>query len=227
SNQFCLYYSLSYYFSQTSTKIGNLMDSIFTKLYNVRKFIYSVFLILFLFMLFPFPSPYSSIILTNGFSCFTFETIFIFLFQINFGFLYGFISRIIGIFMAGISLGSLLSVLKNHNRKTIYYSEIFHFIFYLFSFLLVINGKLSLVLIFISGFFIGWEFGVISFISKKENIVEITGKFYSVDLIGSLSSSLFFPLFFIPALGIYYSLLLIPILKLSNLIKVILYRREP
>ncbi|MCM8804885.1 MAG: hypothetical protein NC833_06490, partial [Candidatus Omnitrophica bacterium] len=65
SNQFCLYYSLSYYFSQTSTKIGNLMDSIFTKLYNVRKFIYSVFLILFLFMLFPFPSPYSSIILTN------------------------------------------------------------------------------------------------------------------------------------------------------------------
>lgn len=223
SNQFCLYYSLSYYFSQTSTKIGNLLDLIFTRIYSIRKFIYPIFLILFLLSLMIFPSPYFSIILTNGFSSFTFETIFIFLFQINFGFLYGFISKIIGIFMAGISFGSLISVLKNHGKKEVFYSEVFHFIFYISSFFLLINGKLSIILIFISGFFTGWEFGIISSVLRKENIVEITGKLYSIDLIGTLISSLFLPLFFIPAFGIYSTLLLISVLKLSNLTKIIFH----
>ena len=214
SNQFCLYASLSYYFSQTSQKTGEILNNLFLKILKIKKFIPLVFLILF-FILFLLPFD-KSIIFTNGFSSLTFETIFLFLFQIQNGFIYGFISKIIGIFMAGISLGSLLSTFKNHTRKILIYSEIFHFIFYILAYFSLANNKFPLILIFLSGFLTGWEFGIISFLSKKENLVDITGKLYSLDLIGALISSLFLPCFFIPAFGIYNTLLLIPILKLSN-----------
>ncbi len=218
SNPFCLYSSILYYFSQTSPKIGNIMDKFFLRIFKLRKYLFFILFILFLVFLI-FPDTYSTIIFTNGFSSLTFETIFIFLFQIIFGFIYGFISGIIGIFMAGISSGSLISIFKKTDKKTIFYSEIFHFLFYILSVFLLINGKLNLFLVFFSGFLTGWEFGIISSLIKNENIVKITGKIYSIDLFGALFSSLFLPLFFIPALGIYGVLYLIPILKFSNLLK--------
>ncbi len=214
STQFCLYSSISYYFSQTSQKAGEILNGLFLKIFKIKRFTLFIFLILFFVLFFP-PSD-KSIIFTNGFSCLTFETIFLFLFQINYGFIYGCISKIIGIFMAGISLGSLLSSFKNHTRKILIYSEIFHFIFYLSAYFSLINNKFPLILIFVSGFLTGWEFGIISFLFKKENLIDITGKLYSIDLMGALFSSLFLPLFFIPGFGIYNILLLIPILKFSN-----------
>jgi len=219
SYQFCLYSSISYYFSQTSPKIGEIINKLFLKIFKIKKFSPLIFLILF-FISF-FSSPYRTIIFTNGFSSLTFETIFIFLFQINYGFIYGFISKIIGTFMAGISLGSIFSTFKNHTSRTLIYSEIFHFIFYLFCYFFLINNKFSLLFIFVSGIFTGWDFGIISFLSKKENIVDITGKLYCIDLIGAVVSSLFLPFFFIPALGMYYTLFLIPILKFSNLLNLL------
>jgi len=121
--------------------------------------------------------------------------------------------------MAGISFGSLISVFKIPSKKTVYYSEILSFIFYFLSFFVLINGKSPLILVFISGFLTGWEFGIISFLVRKNNIVEATGKLYSLDLLGAVFSSLFLPLFFIPFSGIYNCLILISILKFSNLLK--------
>lgn len=219
SNQFCLYYSIFYHFSQASQKFGNTIERLFLKFFKLRKFLPLVFLFLFLFFLFLPTSSYSEIIFTNGFSSLTFETIFIFLFQISYGFLYGFMSAIFGIFMAGISIGSLFSVFKIPNKKTIYYCEIFHFMFYIFSYFLLINWKLPLFLIFLSGFFTGLEFGFISFLAKGEDIITKTGKLYSIDLLGALFSSLFLPLFLIPVFGLYGCIILVPLLKLANLLK--------
>jgi predicted membrane-bound spermidine synthase len=219
SNQFCLYSAISYYFSQTSQRTGEIINNLFLKISKIKKFTHVIFSILFLILLF-FPAD-KSIIFINGFSSLSFETVFIFLFQISYGFLYGFISKIIGIFMAGISFGSLLSTIKNHTRKILIYSEIFHFIFYLFGYFFLMNNKFPLILIFISGFLTGWEFGIISFLSNKENIVDVTGKLYSIDLTGAIISSVFLPCVFIPGIGMYYTLLLIPVLKFSNLLNLL------
>ncbi|HOK56633.1 MAG TPA: hypothetical protein PKV21_05625 [bacterium] len=224
SNQFCLFSSLSHYFSQTSQKVGRIISNIFFKIYSLRNSMLLLSLSLFLISLLPFTSTFSAIVFTNGFSCLTFEIIFIFLFQIYYGFVYGFISGIIGIFMAGISLGSLLSVFKIHIRRIIYYTEIFHFLFYFLSVILIENGILSLFLIFFSGFLTGWEFGIVSYLIKKESIVDTTGKLYSIDLLGALFSSLFLPLFLIPAFGISGCLWLIVLLKFSNLFRLFLKR---
>jgi len=226
SNQFCLFSSLSYFFSQTSKIAGKITGIIFSKIYNLREFIILIFFCFFLLLIF-FPSSiFSIIIFTNGFSSLTFEFLFIFIFQIYYGFIYGFISGIIGIFMAGISSGSLISVFYLHHKRTIYYSEIFHFLFYLVSVILIKNGFLLLILIFGSGFLTGWEFGIISFLTRKEGIVNTTGKLYSTDLIGALFSSLFLSSFLIPAFGIYGSLWLIVLLKFSNLFKLFFYTKS-
>ncbi|MCM8818804.1 MAG: hypothetical protein NC915_04945 [Candidatus Omnitrophica bacterium] len=219
SNQFCLYYSIFYHFSQTSQKVGNIIEKLFSKLFKLRDFLLLIFLLIFLiFLLIPI-SSYSEIIFTNGFVCLTFETIFILLFQISYGFFYGFMSAIFGIFMAGISIGSLISVLKIPDKKMLFISEVFHFLFYIFAYFLLINLKLPFFLIFFSGFLTGLEFGIISFLQREKNIVHTTGKFYSIDLVGALFSSLFFALFLIPTFGLYTLLLLIPLLKFSNLFK--------
>ncbi|MCS7181297.1 MAG: hypothetical protein NZ891_08145, partial [bacterium] len=130
SNQFSLYTSIAFYFSQFSQKTGKILIKFFSFLYKLKDFLPIIFLLIFLILLLPSFSPYSTIIFTNGFSSFTFETIFIYLFQIYFGFIYGFISGIIGIFMAGLSSGSLISILRIHSKKTLFYSEILHFLFY-------------------------------------------------------------------------------------------------
>ncbi|MFN4227625.1 MAG: hypothetical protein ACK4F0_05745 [Candidatus Ratteibacteria bacterium] len=219
SNQSCLYKSIVYYIFHFSSKLERSLNNFFSILNKMKNFLPIFFIILFFISFFSFRCPYLNIIFTNGFSSLTFETIFIFLFQIYYGFVYGFISGIIGIFMTGLSFGSLISVLKNHNRKTVYNSEILHFLFYLFAFLLLFKGKPYLFLIFGSGFFTGWEFGIISYLIRKENIVETTGKLYSIDLIGALFSSLFLPILFIPLFGIFNCLLLIVVLKFSNFLR--------
>ncbi|MCM8785473.1 MAG: hypothetical protein NC827_05745 [Candidatus Omnitrophica bacterium] len=219
SNQTCLYNSILYYISCFSSKLEKILNKFFSVLNKMKNFMPIIFIILFFISLFSFRCPYLNIIFTNGFSSLTFETIFIFLFQIYYGFVYGFISGIIGIFMTGLSFGSLISVLKSHSKKTVYNSEIIHFLFYLFTYLLLSKIRPYLFLIFFSGFFTGWEFGIISYLVRKENIVETTGKLYSIDLIGALFSSLFLPVLLIPLFGIYNCLLLIVVLKFSNFLR--------
>lgn len=221
SNQFCLYSSLSYYFSQTSPKIGNTIFKKFLKFFEFRKISNLVILIIFLFLFFLPVSTSHMIIFSNGFTAFAFEIIFIFLFQIKFGFLYGFISLITGIFMAGLSKGSFLSTLKIPDKKILFYSEIAFFLFYLISYFSLSNLKVPLIFIFFIGFLVGWEFGIISFLTKKESIIDITGKLYSIDLIGALISSISLPLFFIPAFGIFSFLFFLPVIKFSTLLRLI------
>lgn len=219
SNQSCLYKSILYYISHFSLKLEKFLNNFFSLLNKMKKILPVFFIIIFFISFFSLRCPYLNIIFTNGFSSLTFETIFIFIFQIYYGFVYGFISGIIGIFMTGLSIGSLISVLKEHNKKTVYNSEIIHFLFYLFASFLLFKGKPYLSLIFFSGFFTGWEFGIISYLLKKENIIETTGKLYSIDLIGALLSSLFLPILLIPLFGIYKCLFLIVVLKFSNFCK--------
>lgn len=221
SNQFCLYSSLSYYFSQTSPKIGNTIFKKFLKFFEFRKISNLVILIIFLFLFFLPVSTSHMIIFSNGFTAFAFEIIFIFLFQIKFGFLYGFISLITGIFMAGLSKGSFLSTLKIPDKKILFYSEIAFFLFYLISYFSLSNLKVPLIFIFFIGFLVGWEFGIISFLTKKESIIDITGKLYSIDLIGALISSISLPLFFIPAFGIFSFLFFLSLIKFSTLLRLI------
>ena len=70
-------------------------------------------------------------------------------------------------------------------------------------------------MIFISGFFVGLEFGLISFLDKSQ-FVDKTGKLYAFDLLGGSLSSVVIPFLILPIFGLYLSFIIFPVVKLSN-----------
>ena len=222
-----IYYGFSYWFSTFHPKLGNFILNVFSTLLNLKKFIYLLFL--FFFILWMIPTKERSILyllsFTNGFLSLSFEMLLLFLFQIHFGYLYFQISILIGIFMAGLSIGGLLSGVKKMKKKYLFLSEIFHFGFYFLIFISVFYFKglpLSFFIfcLLISGFFIGWEFGILTFILKKDKMSEEIGRVYSLDLIGALLGCVFLPFFILPVFGIAGCFFLFALIKFANMLNV-------
>lgn len=222
NNQILLFTSISRFISLSNQKTGSFLFHYFKKISGNK--ILTVYVFVFLFLLFFLISKkniYTGIILTNGVVCFGFELLIIILFQILFGYIYSKISILIALFMAGISTGGLISI-TFLRKKYLFYSEFLQFFFYTFSFMIIyflkeIPSFLFFISIFLSGFFVGIEFGIISGL-LKERFVEKTGKLYAIDLAGGVVSSLVIPFIILPLAGIYTSFILFPVLKFSNLI---------
>ena len=119
--------------------------------------------------------------------------------------------------MAGTSFGGYLSERKKGEEIMLVKSEIFHVLFYLLSLHLIFirNFFISPTFLFISGFFVGWEFGIITYIGEKHKLIEKTGKIYSLDLFGALTGC-FIPFLFLPLFGIKGSLFSIFLIKFAN-----------
>ena len=220
NNQFLLLISVSNFLSLSNKKIGNFFFNYFKIISENKNILY--FLLFFIFILFLLISRKnvgSKIVFTNGFISFGFESLLIIITQVIFGYVYSKISTLTALFMGGISIGSIISMnfLKKEN---IFYIEAFVLSFYILSFITIyfirtLPFSFLLGMIFISGFFVGLEFGLISFLDKSQ-FVDKTGKLYAFDLLGGSLSSVVIPFLILPIFGLYLSFIIFPVVKLSN-----------
>lgn len=173
-------------------------------------------------------------IFTTGFFAMLVNLILLFLFQINFGYLYYKIGLLIGIFMLGVASGSMVFTKGGHIlKKSLLLLGIVEGTIILFLLILEIclNSLASqnysfifMFLFFISGALLGAEFplAVQIFLIKKGTLGETIGTLYFFDLLGGWLAGILGGIVFLPILGIASSCNLMIFLKLSSLLILIL-----
>ena len=231
-----IYYAFCFWFSKFSSGIGGFFSKFYFVLLHAGNYKYLFFLIVFAVFLFPskkegwgrgLPKLFYNIGFANGLVSLGFEILILFLFQIRFGYLYFFISLLIGCFMAGLSGGGFLAE-KFGKPSGIVYSELCQFLFYLAVPVIVVYFREHFFLfgfvLVLAGFLTGFEFGLITFILKKNSIIEETGKVYALDLIGGLCSCLLIPFLILPLFGLVYSFVFLSVIKFANFIAVLKYK---
>ena len=177
---------------------------------------YTILALLFLVFL----KPGSTAMFTSGFTGAGTEILLLIAFQVVFGYVYLFLGVIITLFMAGLTVGSLVSknCMKYDIRKLILKIQLVTglFILLLALFLLVqhlirdasvIQFLFSLFMMIIA-LLVGYQYGVIVCRTNKS-----TGKtvasVYSSDLIGSALGSFLVVVYFIPVYGLISTLLIL------------------
>jgi spermidine synthase len=147
------------------------------------------------------------------------EIILIVLFQIFYGYLYGWIGAIIACYMLGLACGTLFymrsSLIRGNYIRLLSYVEIAMALYCaLIAAVLVftIPGAhiVILVLIFTGGFLGGLHFPLSVKIMRRRN----AGIVYGIDLVGSSIGAFMTAIFFIPILGLVYTLMLFIIANL-------------
>jgi predicted membrane-bound spermidine synthase len=75
-----------------------------------------------------------------------------------------------------------------------------------------------IVLFFISGFLVGFEFTLASkiYVSQKGEVGEVAGTLYFTDLLGAWLGGMFGSIMLLPVLGLFNTCLLVALLKLSS-----------
>ena len=143
------------------------------------------------------------------------EVILLIAFQVIYGYVYQITGIIVTIFMAGIALGSWKTEffareisLANFRRYLFYLASlalllpaVLLLIKSLGRFAIVIHG-IFFVLTLITSTIIGVIFSLISGL-QKEKIIDVAGKLYSVDLLGSALGAIMVSVFFIPLMGLW------------------------
>jgi len=162
-------------------------------------------------------------IFTTGFFGMLANLILIFSFQIYYGYLYYKIGLLMSIFMAGISLGSLLMTriikkIKQH-LKLFMVEELSILIFS--AILAVFLNRLitwHIPLFFIAGFLVGVEFPLAShiYLKDKNNLGETAGILYSADLVGGWLAGIAGGVLILPLLGLVNACFVIMGLKLGS-----------
>ncbi len=178
--------------------------------------VYAILALLFLI----FSKPYSTAMFTSGFTGAGAEILLLIAFQVIFGYVYLYLGVIITLFMAGLTVGSLVS--KNCDRynirKLVLKIQLVTglFILLLALFLImqhlirddsVIRFLFSLFMMIIA-LLVGYQYGVIVCHAKKSTGKTIASV-YSSDLIGSALGSFLVAVYFIPVYGLIFTLLIL------------------
>ncbi|UCC12887.1 MAG: methyltransferase domain-containing protein [candidate division WOR-3 bacterium] len=158
-------------------------------------------------------------VFTIGASEISAEIILIVLFQIFYGYLYGWIGAIIACYMLGLACGTFFymrsSLIRGKYIRLLSYVEIAMALYCaLIAAVLVftIPGAhiVILILIFSGGFLGGLHFPLSVKIMRRRN----AGIVYGIDLVGSSIGALITAILFIPILGLVYTLMLLIIVNL-------------
>jgi len=141
------------------------------------------------------------------------EILFIFCFQIFYGYIYHYLALLIASIMLGIAIGNYWAwkKIKKTEIKIRSLIIIYSCLALLCLFVLIaLKYSLSLWLIapFLAGILIGLEFPLTNalFLKNQKQKEQKTGLIYSADLIGSCLGAILIPLFFIPFFGVYTTL---------------------
>ena len=169
---------------------------------------------------------------TTGFAGMSFYLIFIFSYQVFFGYVYHHIALLATSFMAGLAGGSWL-VTKNsgrikNNLAWFISMEISIVLFSLASglFLVYLNGigefgfyPLFYILSALSGFFVGAEFPLANKLYRQDNTyVKTAGLLYAADLFGSFFAALPVSIVLLPMFGVLKTCIFLAMLKAGGLI---------
>ncbi len=139
--------------------------------------------------------------------------LFIFCFQIFYGYIYHYIALLTTLSMAGIALGNwwALKIMRKAEVKINTLVKVYLSLVLLCCFMfLALKFSLNWWLItpLLAGFLIGLDFPLTNFVflKKQKKPEQKTGVIYSADLIGSCLGAILVPLFFLPFFGVYQTL---------------------
>ncbi len=225
-----------YYFSAVlwGGIVSQNLKNIFMKLFGLHPALFFLLLIPVLFLLYHRSVVYLSVFAVGATSI-SVELILLILFQVFYGYVYAWLGVIIGLFMLGVTSGTLLFMrLKNGNfllnsnqTSVLFLSNIqisigfYLLMIILFAVLRIPNANYIIaMLIFIGGFLGGIHFPLSIEILGPEK----AGILYGVDLLGAGFSAILTAMIFIPIVGIIYSLIVFVLLNLFVAIGLRLHR---
>ncbi len=198
--------------------IGSIyVKKLFIKFFNFNPFLFFIPLLL-LFLFYRKRLIVYASIFSMGASEIAAEIVLIILFQVFYGYLYGWIGAIIAFYMLGLGLGTIYylhSPMKKGNL-IITLARV-EFITALYFGVIIIISRFNVpginvfiaVLIFLGGFLGGLHFPLSVGILEKKS----AGLIYGIDLIGSSLGALITAVLFIPILGIINTLLIFLLLN--------------
>jgi len=225
------FYSILYWNSIFSPNLGKLfkiLDKIEFRLIAILMLISA--LVLFILRLFNKINPFGFIVCTSGFFGLSLELIFIYVYQVFYGFVFSHIVFLTASFMLGLTLGgwymnkNLIKIKEDIKKISKIEIAIISYSLILIPLLLFLksieNSKISFIffiLQIISGFFVGSEFPLANKIySKNPSKKGSAGILYSLDLLGAFFAVII-SVIFIPIIGIINTFLFIIILKTISL----------
>jgi spermidine synthase len=209
----CYYFTTILWGGVISGSVRNL----FINLFNLNPWLFLVPLV-FVFLFFKRRSIIYLSVFSIGASEISAEVILIILFQISYGYLYGWIGAIIAFYMLGLALGTLFYMRSYWFRKSTtkllsnveFIMGLYFVIIILILFLKLPSANIIIpILIFFGGFMGGLHFPLSVGILKRKK----AGIVYGVDLIGSSIGALITSIIFIPILGIIFTLFIFVVLN--------------
>ncbi len=209
----CYYFTTILWGGVISGSVRNL----FINLFNLSPWLFLVPLV-FVFLFFKRRSIIYLSVFSIGASEISAEVILIILFQISYGYLYGWIGAIIAFYMLGLALGTLFYMSSYWFRKSTtkllsnveFIMGLYFAIIILILFLKLPSANIIIpILIFFGGFMGGLHFPLSVAILKRKK----AGIVYGVDLIGSSIGALITSIIFIPILGIIFTLFIFVVLN--------------
>jgi spermidine synthase len=209
----CYYYTMILWGGVLSESIRNM----FVRLFNISPWFFLLPLVL-IFLFYRRRSLVYLSVIAIGASEISAEVILIILFQIFYGYLYGWIGAIIASYMLGLAIGTFLYLKTNifRNQPVIVLSNVE---FIMGSYFLIMLGITVVsipginivipILIFCGGVIGGLHFPLSVAILHKEK----AGIIYGIDLIGSAFGALITSVVLIPIIGIRFALLIFIVLN--------------
>ncbi len=187
------------------------LTGLFSFLGHLSPFCFLLFVALFLLFCFkkPFEKTLPFLTALPDFTLLGLEIIFIFCFQIFYGYLYYYLALFIASIMVGLALGVLGARKIKTEVKKRHLSLIFLGFIVLelvFVVCLRVSFKLWLVFPLLSGVLAGLEFVFANSLYLRDGREQKTGVIYAADLIGACLAAVLIPLFFIPFFGVYQTL---------------------
>jgi len=143
------------------------------------------------------------------FTLLSLEILFIFVFQIFYGYIYHYIALLIALIMLGMAIGNwkALQKIKKGQVNIDFLTKIYFLLILLccfFWFSVKFSYDLWLIAPFLAGILIGYEFPLTNFLflKKQKRTEQKTGIIYATDLIGSCLGVILTPLFLLPFFGL-------------------------
>jgi len=217
-----VYYSLAYWLGITSSSPGQFFTSFFDYVlaFQEKKWV----LVIFFLALWLLPGNRKrctwQVTFTNGLVSLSLEVIIFLLYQWHYGQLYLMLNLLTGMFMAGSGAGGIISAITKPGKLALLKAERYYFLFHTLVFLLIagriFSGWLAGFFLVISGFLLGWEFGLLMEFALWQGFPGSLGLLYGADLAGALAACLLTPLVLLPSLGFSGCLFLLVCLKLAT-----------
>jgi spermidine synthase len=184
-------------------------------------------------------SPVASGVFTSGFVGASSEFLVIIIFQILYGYVYQMLGLIVAIYMAGLAIGSFITIQKPGKTLINLYILLQVFLVSIVLLLPVMAAFISsgsnnpgwkgqiliYVTIMIIAIISGFQFNLTNRL-EKQSLKKMAANLYAIDLAGSACGTLLGSLVFFPLLGLHFTSYLLGIIILMSTLAIILARKR-